>query len=75
MEHEGNGDTKWNWCALYSHQRIGKWTGRLGDQRTRGDHTNNSIVEIGQNTRKSTGDLKRLAVTQTPVENYQLTQM
>ena len=29
--------------------------------------TNYSIIEIGQNTEKSPGDLRRLAVTQTPV--------
>ena len=38
-----------------------------------GDHTNYSITEIGQNIKKSLGDMKRLAVTQTPVENDQLT--
>ena len=31
------------------------------------------IVEIGQTTEKSPGDLRRLAVTQTPVENHKLT--
>ena len=31
------------------------------------NHSNHSIVEIGQNT-KSAGDLRRHAVTQTPVE-------
>ena len=40
---------------------------------TSGDHPNYSIVEIGQNTKKSPGNLGRLAVTQTPVENHQLT--
>ena len=29
-----------------------------------------TIVEISQNTKKSPGNLGRLAVTQTPVENY-----
>ena len=33
----------------------------------RGDHPNYSIVEIGQNTKKSPQDLWRIAVTQTPV--------
>ena len=33
-----------------------------------GDHPNNSIIENGQNTKKSPGDLRRLAVTQTPVK-------
>ena len=37
------------------------------------DHLNYSIVENGQNTEKSPGDLRRLAVTQTPVKNHQLT--
>ena len=30
------------------------------------------ITENGQNTEKSPGDLRRLAVTQTPVKNHQL---
>ena len=38
-----------------------------------GDHPNYSIIKIGQNTEESPGDLKRLAVTQTPVRNHQLT--
>ncbi len=37
-----------------------------------GDHPNNSIVENGQNTEKSHGEWRRLAVTQTPVKNHQL---
>ena len=44
-------------------------------KRTSGDHSNYSLVEIGQNTEKSPEDFKRLAVTQTPVENHQLTQV
>ena len=32
-----------------------------------------SMVEVGQNTEKSPGNLRRLAVTQTPVKNHQLT--
>ena len=36
---------------------------------------NDSIVENGQNTKKSPEDLRRLAVTQTPVKNYRLTLM
>ena len=34
------------------------------------DCPNYSIVEIGQNTENSPGDLRRLTVTQTPVENH-----
>ena len=31
-----------------------------------------NIIKIGQNTEKSPGDLKRLAVTQTPIKDHQL---
>ena len=73
MEHEDDGDTNCNWSARYSHQKIGTGTGGLGNKRTSGDHLNYTIVEISQNTKESPGDLRRLAVTQTPVENNQLT--
>ena len=36
------------------------------------DHPNYSIIEISQNTKKNPGDLRRLTVTQIPIENYQL---
>ena len=49
-----------------------KGTGGLGSWRTDGDHPNDGIVE---NTEKSPGDLRRLAVTQTPVKNHRLTLM
>ena len=73
MEHESYGDTNCNCHAWYSHQRIGTGTGGLGNNRTCGDHPNYSIVEIGQNTEKSPGDLRRVAITQTPLKNHQLT--
>ena len=72
MEHKSDGDTICNCRARYSHQKIDNGTGGLGNK-TSGDHPNYSIVEIGQNTKKSPADLRRLAVTQTPVENHQLT--
>ena len=37
-----------------------------------GDHPNNYITENSHNTEKSPGDLRRLAVTQTPVKDHQL---
>ena len=52
---------------------IGKGTGGLGNKRTNEDLSNCSIVEIGQHTQKCSGDLKTFAVTQTPVEDRQLT--
>ena len=52
---------------------ITKGTGGLGSWRTSGDHPNYYIIENGQNTDKNPRDLRRLAVTQTPVKNHQLT--
>ena len=39
-----------------------------------GDHPNYNIVEKGQNTEKSPGDLRTL-VTKTPVKDHQITLM
>ena len=38
-----------------------------------GGRANYGIVEVGQNTEKSPGNLKRFSVTQTTVKGYQLT--
>ena len=43
-------------------------TGGLGNNRMSRSHPNYSIVEIGQNTEKSPGDMRRLAVTQSANE-------
>ena len=64
-ELESDGYTSGNWHALYCHQRIGTDTGRLGNKRTNRDHQNYRLVEIDQNTWKSPGNLRSLAVTQT----------
>ena len=58
-------DRTWTWL----------WIGGLGSWRTGGDHPNDSIIENGQNTKKSPGYLRRLAVTKTPVKNHRLTLM
>ena len=63
MEHESDGDAKCNLCASYSHQKIGQGTGRIGNNHSSGDHSNDSIVKIGKNTEKSPGDLRKLADT------------
>ena len=73
MEHEGDADTNFDWCDRYNHQRIDKGMGGLGNERTNVDHPNINIIKIDQNTKNSPGDLRRLAITQTPVRNYQLT--
>ena len=73
IEHESDNHTNRDWCFWYSHQRIIKGTGGLGNLRTCGDHSNNYIIENDQNTEKGQGDLRRLAVTQTPGKDHQLT--
>ena len=72
MEHESDGDSNCKWRPRYSHQRFGTGTEGLGDKRTIGDHPNYRFGEISQNTEKSPGNLRRFAVTQTPVENHRL---
>ena len=42
----------------------------LRNKRTSGDHPNYYIIEIGQSTEKNPGDLRKLAVTQTPEPLY-----
>ena len=71
MKHEGDGGTYYIWRTWHVLERIGTETGGIGNQRKNRDHLDYSIVEIGQNTEKSPGDLRRLAVTQTPAKNNQ----
>ena len=73
IEHECDCDTNCNWCTRYTNQRIGIRIGELKNKRASGYHRKYSIVEIGQNTEKSPGDLGRLTVSQTPVKNQLLT--
>ena len=75
MEYESDCNTNCNWCARYSYQTIGSETGGFGNKRMSGDHPNFSSIKIGLNIEKSPGDLRRLAVTQTPVRNHRLTLM
>ena len=56
VEHESGVYTNYNWCSWYSHQRINKWAGGLGNKRKSGDHPNYCITEIDQNTEKRPGD-------------------
>ena len=65
--HESDDYNNFNWCSWYSQQKIGTRTGRLGNNGTRGECPNYSIIEIGQNTEKSLGDMRKFVVTQTPV--------
>ena len=70
MEHEGDGETICGWWTWNNSQRIGTETGGLGKKRTSSDHSNYSIIKIGQNTEKSPGNVRRLAVTPTPMSGF-----
>ena len=66
-------DTNSNWRTRYSHQMIARGTRGPGNKKRRGDHPKYSIVVISQSTEKNSEDLRRLAVTENPVENHQIT--
>ena len=44
--------------------KIFKGATEVGNRRTSGDHLNSTIADVGQNTEKSLGDFRVLAVTQ-----------
>ena len=67
VENESDNYTNCNWCFWYSHRRIIKGTGRLDNNMTSGNRSNYYIIEIGQNTEKCPGNLRRLVI-QTPVK-------
>ena len=71
-EHKDDNYTNRNWRFWHSHQWIIKGTGRREGRRTSGVHPNYSIIENCQNTKKRTRDLRKLAVTQTPVKDHRL---
>ena len=71
MEHEAENYASCDWFFWYINKRITKGTVGLGSWRTSGYYPNKSIIENVQNTEKSPGDLRRLAITQTPVKNDQ----
>ena len=73
MEHEGGNYTNCDWCFWYSHQRIIKGTGGFEGRRMGGHHPSYNVIENSQNTEMSPGNLRRLAVTQIPVKDHQLT--
>ena len=56
MEHEDDGDTDCDWSTWSHPQKITKSSDGLGNKKTSGIHQNYSIVEIGQNTEKSSGN-------------------
>ena len=72
IEHESNGNTNCNWCTRNGPQKLGKGTGRAGNQRTSRDHRNYTITKVGKNTEKSPEDLSRIVSIQTTVKDHLL---
>ena len=71
MEHKGDGNTSDTDDISAVTKGLVQGLEDLENKKVSGDHPNNNIVEIGQNTKKNPGDLTRLAVTQILVENHQ----
>ena len=70
VECEGDGYVICNWRAWNCPRMMGKETGSDGNRRTSKERLNYSIDEIDQNTKKSLGDLRWLAATQTLVKDH-----
>ena len=58
-----------------AHENDWKMIGTVRNLKKNQDHSDNPIVEIGQNTEKSPGYMRRIIVTQTSVKAYELTLM
>ena len=54
---------------------ISKGLVRIGNRKRSGDYSNYGPVEVSQNTDEIPGDLRRLAISQTWVKDYQQTLM
>ena len=72
MEYEGDSDTHCNWCTWNDTQRLGKKTARGVKSMKRRNHSNYSIVKIGENTEKNPADLQRFAINHTPVKDQKI---
>ena len=77
MEYESDGDNNCTWRSRYSHQRIGKGIGRHRNKRTSGDHLIYSMVEIGQNTKKTPEDFDSRGKTSVNagLKNFQMSKI
>ena len=60
MEHESDNYINCDWCFWNSNKRIMKGTGGLGSWRKSGDHPNYNVIENGQDTERSAGELLSL---------------
>ena len=75
MEHAGDDCANCDWCFRHNNKRFIEGPGGLGGWRIGRDYPNDSTAENGQNSEMRPGDSRRLAITQTPVKNHQLTLM
>ena len=72
-EHEDDDDTNYNWGAWQGPKGLGSGATRVWIWKKNRDPPNYNIIEIVQNTEKSSEDLRRRVVTQTLVKDHQLT--
>ena len=56
MEHEGDGDTNYNWSTWNDPKNLGKGSGELRKGKMSRDYFNYILIEVSQNTEKSPGD-------------------
>ena len=72
MKHKGDGDSNRNRCTRYSHQWFyGLVQGQEDlEIRVLVESIQLKVGEIGQNTKKSLGELRRLAVAKTPADSH-----
>ena len=71
VEYEEDGDTNRDWRTSNASQRLGKGTDRIRNQRKNRDHPDYRIIAIDRNTEKSSEDLRRLSIIQTPQKDHQ----
>ena len=69
-EHEGDGDANCSWCTWNGPQELGEGSGEIENQWKNQDPLDSSIANVGQNTEKNPGDLRRLAITQILVKYH-----
>ena len=67
MGNESDVAAIYNWCTRKSPKMLSQGT---ENQRANRNYTNNNITKTGQNSEKSPGNFKKLAVIQTPVKDY-----
>ena len=71
MDREGDGDTNCNLCARNIPQRLGTGSGRLRNNRTRGNHPDNIIIKTSKNTENSPGDSREILSANSGGKNSQ----